>query len=98
MISACKSFSCNDRFAIEWKNFSKIPVKNINSTCNPCFIECMYFKNDTRLHIEWRTIEFMNLESILALNVYNTFDVMHIFMVYCVTNTNIVKTFVFSWR
>lgn len=98
MIFACNSFSCNDRFVIEWKNSSKISVKNINSTCNPCFIECMYFKNDTRLHIEWRTMEFMNLESILASNVYNTFDVMHIFMVYCVTNTNFVKTFVFSWR
>lgn len=46
MIFVCNSFFCNDRFVIEWKNFSKIFVKNINSICNFCFIECMYFKND----------------------------------------------------
>lgn len=39
----------------------------------------------------------MNLEFILVLNVYNIFDVMYIFMVYCVINMNFVKIFVFFW-
>lgn len=44
MIFAYKSSSCSNRFANEWKNLGEIPVRNIKGTCNPCFIECIYFK------------------------------------------------------
>lgn len=99
MIFAYKSSSCSNRFANEWKNLGEIPVRNIKGTFNPCFIECIYFKKKVHPIAHWMAY-YGIYESRICVSIkwYKTLDVMHIFMVYRVTNKNVKKTFVFSWR